>query len=80
MMMANTAGRPPAVTVLVAAYNETPVIGGVVRDALRAVPAAEVLVVDDDSRMALSAPPPTPAHACCDCRLMPARGRRCGAA
>jgi glycosyltransferase involved in cell wall biosynthesis len=38
-----------AVTVLVAAYNEAPVIGTVVREALRAVPAAEVLVVDDGS-------------------------------
>ena len=34
---------------LVAAYNEAPVIGDVVRDALRAVPSVEVLVVDDGS-------------------------------
>jgi len=40
---------PPSVTVLVAAYNEAPVIGNVVRDALRAVPGGEVLVVDDGS-------------------------------
>lgn len=40
--------RPP-VTVLVAAYNEAPVIGDVVRQALLAVPASEVLVVDDGS-------------------------------
>jgi glycosyltransferase involved in cell wall biosynthesis len=33
----------------VAAYNEAPVIGGVVRQALQAVPASEVLVVDDGS-------------------------------
>lgn len=39
----------PAVTVLVAAFNEAPVIGSVVRDALTAVPDAEVLVVDDGS-------------------------------
>jgi len=41
--------RVPAVTVLVAAYNEAPVIGDVVRQALRAVPLSEVLVVDDGS-------------------------------
>jgi glycosyltransferase involved in cell wall biosynthesis len=39
----------PSVTVVVAAYNEAPVIGDVVRDALRAVPSGEVLVVDDGS-------------------------------
>ncbi|MDX2171043.1 MAG: glycosyltransferase family 2 protein [Deltaproteobacteria bacterium] len=39
----------PAVTVLVAAYNEAPVIGAVVSDALRATPSGEVLVVDDGS-------------------------------
>jgi glycosyltransferase involved in cell wall biosynthesis len=39
----------PAVTVLVAAYNEAPVIGHVVREALGAVPGSEVLVVDDGS-------------------------------
>jgi glycosyltransferase involved in cell wall biosynthesis len=43
-----SAERPP-VTVLVAAYNEAPVIGDVVRAALRAVPSGEVLVVDDGS-------------------------------
>jgi glycosyltransferase involved in cell wall biosynthesis len=48
-MTARTAIQPPAVTVLVAAYNEAPVIGGVVRQALQAVPASEVLVVDDGS-------------------------------
>lgn len=37
------------VTVLVAAYNEAPVIGDVVNAARRAVPLAEVLVVDDGS-------------------------------
>jgi glycosyltransferase involved in cell wall biosynthesis len=41
--------RTPSVTVLVAAYNEAPVIGDVVRDALAAVPSGEVLVVDDGS-------------------------------
>lgn len=41
---------PPSVTVLVAAYNEAPVIGDVVREALRAVPSGEVLVVDDGSK------------------------------
>ena len=39
----------PSVTVLVAAYNEAPVIGDVVREARQAVPAGEVLVVDDGS-------------------------------
>jgi len=39
----------PSVTVLVAAYNEAPIIGTVVREALRAVPSGEVLVVDDGS-------------------------------
>lgn len=39
----------PSATVLVAAYNEAPVIGEVVRAALRAVPSGEVLVVDDGS-------------------------------
>jgi glycosyltransferase involved in cell wall biosynthesis len=39
----------PTVTVLVAAYNEAPVIGSVVSDALRAAPSGEVLVVDDGS-------------------------------
>jgi glycosyltransferase involved in cell wall biosynthesis len=39
----------PAVTVLVATYNEAPVISGVVRSALQAVPSSEVLVVDDGS-------------------------------
>jgi glycosyltransferase involved in cell wall biosynthesis len=39
----------PSVTVLVACYNEAPIIGSVVREALRAVPSGEVLVVDDGS-------------------------------
>jgi glycosyltransferase involved in cell wall biosynthesis len=39
----------PSVTTLVAAYNEAPVIGTVVREARRAVPSGEVLVVDDGS-------------------------------
>jgi glycosyltransferase involved in cell wall biosynthesis len=39
----------PSVTVLVAAYNEAPVIGAVVHAARRAVPTCEVLVVDDGS-------------------------------
>jgi glycosyltransferase involved in cell wall biosynthesis len=47
--MTNTASAAPAVTVLVAAYNEAPVIGDVVREALRAVPSGEVVVVDDGS-------------------------------
>lgn len=47
--MATMAVSPPALTVLVAAYNEAPVIGDVVRDSLRAVPSVEVLVVDDGS-------------------------------
>jgi glycosyltransferase involved in cell wall biosynthesis len=47
--MATRAVSPPALTVLVAAYNEAPVIGDVVRDSLRAVPSVEVLVVDDGS-------------------------------
>jgi glycosyltransferase involved in cell wall biosynthesis len=46
---ARTAADRPQVTVLVAAYNEAPVIGGVVRKALEAVPFGEVLVVDDGS-------------------------------
>jgi glycosyltransferase involved in cell wall biosynthesis len=49
----NDVARPSAdhakVTVLVAAYNEGPVIGDVVRKALAALPAGEVLVVDDGS-------------------------------
>jgi glycosyltransferase involved in cell wall biosynthesis len=39
----------PSVSVLVAAYNEAPVIATVVSAARRALPAAEVLVVDDGS-------------------------------
>ena len=39
----------PSVTVLVAAYNEAPVIGTVVGAARRAVPAGEVVVIDDGS-------------------------------
>ncbi len=46
---ARTAAEGPQVTVLVAAYNEAPVIGDVVRKALAAVPSGEVLVVDDGS-------------------------------
>ena len=38
-----------SVSVVIAAYNEAPVIGSVVCDALRAVPSAEVVVVDDGS-------------------------------
>jgi glycosyltransferase involved in cell wall biosynthesis len=41
--------RSPSVTVLIAAYNEAPVIGAVVSAARRAVPSCEVLVVDDGS-------------------------------
>jgi glycosyltransferase involved in cell wall biosynthesis len=44
-----TTADAPSVTVLVAAYNEAPVISAVVRTALRAVPSGEVLVVDDGS-------------------------------
>jgi glycosyltransferase involved in cell wall biosynthesis len=40
---------PPTVTVLIAAYNEAPVIGNVVRTALQALAGGEVLVVDDGS-------------------------------
>jgi dolichol-phosphate mannosyltransferase len=47
--MTATTAPPPSVSVLVAAYNEAPVIGSVVREALRAVPGGEVLVVDDGS-------------------------------
>ncbi len=39
----------PTVTVLIAAYNEAPIIGNVVRAALAALPDGEVLVVDDGS-------------------------------
>lgn len=39
----------PPTTVLIACYNEAPVIGEVVRAALRAMPDGEVLVVDDGS-------------------------------
>jgi len=39
----------PTVTVLIAAYNEAPVIGNVVRTALQALADGEVLVVDDGS-------------------------------
>jgi len=38
-----------SVTVLVAAYNEAPVIAAVVRDALRSMSGVEVVVVDDGS-------------------------------
>ncbi len=44
-----TVADRPQVTVLVAAYNEAPVIGDVVRKALDAVPCGEVVVVDDGS-------------------------------
>ncbi len=44
-----TAADRPQITVLVAAYNEAPVIGAVVRQAREAVPSGEVLVVDDGS-------------------------------
>ena len=47
-MVATMPVNPP-VTVLVAAYNEAPVIGDVVSEALRAAPSGEVLVVDDGS-------------------------------
>ncbi len=47
--MGDTAVPSPSVTVLVAAYNEAPVIGEVVRRALQAVASSEVLVVDDGS-------------------------------
>jgi glycosyltransferase involved in cell wall biosynthesis len=47
--MTDTANTAPSVSVLVAAYNEAPVIGEVVRRALAAVPAGEVVVVDDGS-------------------------------
>jgi glycosyltransferase involved in cell wall biosynthesis len=49
MSSVNSAVRPPSVTVLVAAYNEAPVIGRVVQEALRAIESGEVLVVDDGS-------------------------------
>jgi len=39
----------PSITVLVAAYNEAPVIGNLVREALGTLPSGEVLVVDDGS-------------------------------
>src|SRR4029077_11685850 len=44
-----TAVSSPSVTVLVAAYNEAPVIGSLVREALDTLPAGEGLVVDDVS-------------------------------
>ncbi len=47
--MTNGSTTAPSATVLVACYNEAPVIGDVVRAALRAVPSGEVLVVDDGS-------------------------------
>ncbi len=50
MVMPTEMAAPlPSVTVLVAAYNEAPVIGDVVREARHAVPTSEVLVVDDGS-------------------------------
>jgi glycosyltransferase involved in cell wall biosynthesis len=48
-MVASMAVSAPSVTVVVAAYNEAPVIGAVVRQALGALPSGEVLVVDDGS-------------------------------
>ena len=41
---------PPSVTVLVAAYNEAPVIGDVVREALRAVPSGEWEMANSGAR------------------------------
>ncbi len=46
---AQMTGSSPSVTVLVAAYNEAPVIGMVVRAARQALPRGDVLVVDDGS-------------------------------
>ena len=46
---AETIAPSSSVTVLVAAYNEAPVIGAVVRAARQAVPNGEVVVVDDGS-------------------------------
>ncbi len=48
-MTVNGEQQSPSVTVLVAAYNEAPVIGDVIRAALTSVPTCEVLVVDDGS-------------------------------
>src|SRR5207253_641457 len=44
-------GPPPpmSVSVIIAAYNEAPVIGEVVRRTLAALPGAEVIVADDGS-------------------------------
>lgn len=47
--MPDSENQRSPVTVLVAAYNEAPVIGEVVRAALDAVPDCEVVVVDDGS-------------------------------
>jgi glycosyltransferase involved in cell wall biosynthesis len=49
LQRAEMSAAAPSVTVLVACYDEAPVIGSVVRAALRALPDAEVLVVDDGS-------------------------------
>lgn len=49
MSAEETAGNRPDVTVLVAAYNEAPVLGEIVRDALSVLPHGEVLVIDDGS-------------------------------
>ena len=46
---AETNADAQSVTVLVAAYNEAPIIAEVVSKARRAVPGSEVLVVDDGS-------------------------------
>ncbi len=45
----SSARTNPSVTVLVAAYNEAPVIGNIVRDALNTLPQGEVVVIDDGS-------------------------------
>jgi glycosyltransferase involved in cell wall biosynthesis len=48
-MVTKMAAASPSVTVVVAAYNEAPVIGSVVREALGALSSGEVVVVDDGS-------------------------------
>jgi glycosyltransferase involved in cell wall biosynthesis len=48
-MLTKMAASSPSVTVLVAAYNEAPVIGDLVREALGTLASGEVLVVDDGS-------------------------------
>jgi glycosyltransferase involved in cell wall biosynthesis len=49
------AAARPAISVVVAAYNEAPAIGDVVRAALAAAPGVEVVVADDGSRDGTSA-------------------------